>query len=573
MSVWRASGGSVEGLAAFIDWSRKSSKFDPDETAFRWRHYRDSPPSQIGFGTLVHLARLVEADWVPPSRRARANAPTIKLIAGQRPAAVIAGMAALVDAGIELYRRDRQLVYVSRVPARAVDGRAILIPGIVRVETPALQHQLGRAATWIKYDGRSRKWAQVDVPVEIATTIAALPNEWPFPAIVGVIATPTMRPDGTLLLVEGYDEATGYFLFDPPVMPAMPVMPSRADALAALQLLLGLLTEFPFADDASRAVALSLVLSLVLRPALAPTAPLHVVTAPEAGSGKSFLFDLASLIAIGEVAPAIGRGLTPEETEKRLVGAALEGRTLILVDNCNGELRSEFLCQAVERPLIKPRPLGTSTMPTIANSFVCGANGINLEIADDLVRRTLQCTLDADMETPYLRQFRLDPAAEILADRGKYVAAALTIVRAYVVAGMPDRPVPLASFRAWSDKVRGALIWLGQADPVDTIARLAVADPARERRSEVFAVIAAAFPNGDFSVRDLVKASEGKAALHEALVGIGGKGGEGVSNETLGWWLRRNANRMAGGYKLIRGERVEGGKARWAMAPAMRTPG
>ena len=36
-----------------------------------------------------------------------------------------------------------------------------------------------------------------------------------------------------------------------------------------------------------------------------------------------------------------------------------------MLDNLNGELRSEFLCQAVERPVIKPRPLGTSVMPTI----------------------------------------------------------------------------------------------------------------------------------------------------------------------------------------------------------------
>jgi putative DNA primase/helicase len=491
------------------------------------------------------------------------------LTSGQRPAAVIAGMAALVDA--ELYRRDRQIVYVARVPARAADGRALQIPGIARVETPHLQHQLGRAAVWMRYDGRRRGWAQVDVPVEIATTIAALPNEWPFSAITGVIATPTMRPDGTMLTEAGYDAATGYYLFDPPAMPTMPAMPTRADAMTALRLLLGLLSEFPFADDASRAVALSLILSLVLRPALAPTVPLHVVSAPEAGSGKSFLFDLASLIAIGEVAPAIGRGLAPEETEKRLVGAALDGRVLILVDNVNGELRSEFLCQAVERPLIKPRPLGTSVMPTIANSFVCGANGINIEIADDLVRRTIQCTLDANVEEPYLRQFRRDPVREILADRGRYVAAALTIVRAYVVAGMPGRPTPLASFGAWSDKVRGALIWLGQADPVDTIARLAVADPTRERRGEVFAAIAAAFPNGDFSVRELVQASEGRETLRAALVGVAGGKDGGIGNERVGWWLRRNAGRIAGGRKLLRSdEAVEGRAGRWVMAVVRR---
>ena len=93
----------------------------------------------------------------------------------------------------------------------------------------------------------------------------------------------SFAPKGSLLTRPGYDPETGFFLFKPPTIPAIPGMPGRADALAALRLLLDLLQEFPFSDEASRSVALSLVLSLVLRPALHPAVPLHVVTAPEAG--------------------------------------------------------------------------------------------------------------------------------------------------------------------------------------------------------------------------------------------------------------------------------------------------
>jgi hypothetical protein len=69
MAVWRASGGSVEGFDAFDKWSRQSPKYDGDETEFRWRHYFDSPPSQIGFGSLVHWAREIKPNWRPPSKR------------------------------------------------------------------------------------------------------------------------------------------------------------------------------------------------------------------------------------------------------------------------------------------------------------------------------------------------------------------------------------------------------------------------------------------------------------------------------------------------------------------------
>ena len=60
MAFWRASGGAAEGFVVFDAWSSKSRKYDADVTAARWKHYATSPPSRIGAGTLVFLAR--EAD-------------------------------------------------------------------------------------------------------------------------------------------------------------------------------------------------------------------------------------------------------------------------------------------------------------------------------------------------------------------------------------------------------------------------------------------------------------------------------------------------------------------------------
>jgi len=182
-----------------------------------------------------------------------------------------------------------------------------------------------------------------------------------------------------------------------------------------------------------------------------------------------------------------------------------------------------------------------------------------------------ECSLDANMENPYLRAFKRDPVRDVLADRGRYIAAVLTIARAYIVAGMPDRPSALASFGPWSDKVRGALMWLGQADPVATVAELAIVDPVCERRDEVFAAIAAAFPDlaSGFSVKDLVAAAGRDAVLSAALESVA-KGGKddvaAISNKSLGWWLRRNANRISGGYKLERDGGREG-HVRWLLKP------
>jgi hypothetical protein len=66
LTFYAASDGDDEGFAAFDRWSRKSPKYDPQAVAERWRNYRRSPPTQIGRGTLVHLAR--EHGWTPGTR-------------------------------------------------------------------------------------------------------------------------------------------------------------------------------------------------------------------------------------------------------------------------------------------------------------------------------------------------------------------------------------------------------------------------------------------------------------------------------------------------------------------------
>jgi putative DNA primase/helicase len=547
MAVWRASGGSGEGRAAFHDWSRKwPEKYDADETDYKWHHLGTSPPDSIGFGTLVYEARQAQPGWRAPS----AMRNQIRVSAGGRHEAADAGLAAMSDAGVPFYQRDQKLVRVACVPMKTRNGDTVEIPGIVQVTAPLLMRVLGQSAQWRKYNVRNRDWVPCDPPDPIAHQILSMSGEWPFPPIRGVISTQTMRPDGTLLTEPGYDAATGLVLFAPPKMPPIPTTPTKEDAFDALKLLDALFDEFPFTDDASRSVALSLDMSVVLRGAMT-VVPLHVANAPEGGTGKSFLFDIAALNAYGEECPAICRGGTYEETEKRLIGAALEGRPLIVLDNVNGELRSEFLCLAIERPIIKPRPLGTTVMPNIPNSFVCGANGNNIEIADDLVRRTLQCSLDANMEQPYLREFKNDPRHCLLGDRGKYVAAVLTIARAYICAGRPEKPTPLASFEEWSDLVRGSLVWLDRADPFNTINMLAEADPVRDVMGEMFRVLETTFPYG-FTVADVVKSSSENVELRNLVFKATRRKGDGdeINSEGLGWWLRRNKGRVASGLKL-----------------------
>jgi hypothetical protein len=501
--------------------------------------------------------------WQKAEEAAEDEVPTIRLQAGERPRIVGEAIDALDGADAPFHRRGLSIVNVAMIPAKTADGSNITTPAIVTVPSQQLIHELGKAARWLKYDGRRKDWAPTDVPGDIAGKISASPNEWKFKPLSGIIATQTMRPNGSILDKPGYDVATGFLLFDPPEMAPIPEVPTRRDAHAASRVLRGLLIEFPFVDEASRSVALSMLMTPTLRPALLPAVPLHSVNSPAGGTGKSYLADLASAIATGERCPVISRSPSFEETEKRLVGAALTGQPIISIDNCNGELRSEFLCQAVERPVLQLRALGTSELTRIANATTCLANGNNIVIAEDLVRRTVQCSLDANMERPETREFQCDPFADIIADRGRYVAAVLTIARAYHCAGMPNRPAPFASFDRWSELVRGALIWVGCADPCKTVAELSVADPVKNERAEVFQAIAKAMADPDFTVAEIIAAARKDTALESAVRMIASADGE-ISAKRLGKWLAASQNTIAGGFKLMRKGTVRD-RVRWRL--------
>ena len=71
MATWAASGGSAEGFAAWAAWSAKNAAHDIAACRERWQHFPKSPPTDIGAGTLFHLARGARADWRKPSEQGR----------------------------------------------------------------------------------------------------------------------------------------------------------------------------------------------------------------------------------------------------------------------------------------------------------------------------------------------------------------------------------------------------------------------------------------------------------------------------------------------------------------------
>jgi hypothetical protein len=490
----------------------------------------------------------------------------------------------LIGAGVPFYQRGGELVRPIISIVKAAHGRLTKAVQLKAVSSTFMRDTMCRHALWLRFDKREDDWVPATAPMNVAQTLLDRDGVWRFPEIVGVIATPTMRPDGSLLVKQGYDLATRLLLIEPPLMPTIPDEPTRDDALEALALLEELISESPFDDEASRSVALSGLITPVVRGAFA-VAPMHVSSAPVAGSGKSFLWDMCAGISTGQQRiPVIAAG-NKEETEKRLTGVMLTGQPLISIDNVNGELSGDFLCQAIEQHFLDIRPLGRSDIVRIQTGGVTiYATGNNIVIVGDLCRRTITARLDAKLENPQFRQFQNNPISKILDDRGTYIAACLTICRAYIVAGRPELRPRLASFEGWSDTVRSALFWLGKADAVDSMEDTRAEDPQRAALSDLLHAWSqdhGVGPGSNVSLAVIIEKSmkmekmggaetgefkypELNAAVRAATLEIAGYSSSSkIDPLRFGQYCKANKGRIVDGLSLANKPSSRGGVATW----------
>jgi putative DNA primase/helicase len=344
--------------------------------------------------------------------------------------------------------------------------------------------------------------------------------------------------------------------------------PTKQDAEEALQELCEPFSEFPFASDEAKAAFLSHLLTSAVRHAI-DVAPVYSYTAPLPGTGKSLLAGMAARIQAGALAPLRPYVEDSEELRKTLFAALLAGDTTLVLDNVpNGQrVRSPMLCGFVTAPVYSDRRLGVSEAPRLPNCCTVVMTGNNITAAGDLARRCIIVRLDANTESARGRDFKIEDLGRYVTEhRPRLLAAALTIVRAYVVAGCPKGFRPLPSFERWSRLARDPLTWLGCADPVDTQEQ--EADDELGPLRAAFAALAAVptFAASVFTARQVAQFcggyDEDAKALREIVEAAGCSD---ASNATkVGYWLRASRDRVAGGLKLK--HRVAGqGVAKWKL--------
>lgn len=325
---------------------------------------------------------------------------------------------------------------------------------------------------------------------------------------------------------------------------SLPDHPSRAQAHHALAMLQDLLAEFSFAAETDRAAALAAILTAAVRPSLA-VAPMFHARAHMVGSGKSYLCELITAFATPQRGAPTTFPPDDEECRKLLLAELLRTSAVIEFDNLTGDLVAhKSLRTALTSEFLAGRILGVSKTATVSTRALFLSSGNNVDPVQDMTRRVITIRLDPGVKVPAARTFkRPDLVRELLRERGRYVSAALTIVRAWIAASRPKTECKsLAGYGEWSDLCRQPLLWLGCADPIASVFEAMTEDPDRETLARLLTAWQSVFGKTPARVRDAVKQADVHAELHEALHDIAGERGE-INRRKLGWWIRRHGAR------------------------------
>jgi len=453
----------------------------------------------------------------PPKAAVGQPRPAWQLEAGHLPEAVDYAERILIRECSGIYQRG----YLCRITTQALPTvRGIERPAgaiaIAAVDCHWLNDQLDRFIQWLRWNKKKAEYVEADAPMTLAHRLIARAGQWRFPVLTGVTTAPTIRPDGSLLQRPGYDAATGLF-FDPQgeIFTPIPEQPTQADGRAALDLLIREVlssqcesdpdqTGFAFTSPTARSAALSAILTPLVRHSLR-TAPLHLISATHAGSGKSLLADVCALIATGKTATIFDLGDDDDEQEKRLLSVLLAGDSVINLDNLERPLGGGHINKVLTQETFTGRVLGQSRNATAPTTTTWLATGNNAGVSEDMTRRVVLCELDPQVEVPQDRQFSRDLHSWIPANRPALVAAALTAIRAYIVAGKPKQAVPvMGSFEDYHRTVRSALIWLGEADPLGDTAKMEDNDPTRAKLRALLLAWFAAFGSVPTTAKEAV---------------------------------------------------------------------
>ncbi len=383
----------------------------------------------------------------------------------------ITGLTDLIGDGAipETYVRNGAISQIVHVSGDVLAVQENTLPlAVVDVTSDALRRLLARHARLYKV--RLKDGDEIKTPASPSVAVAkAVLSETHWPKVrplSGVIGAPVMRPDGTILQEQGYDTVTRLYYAPVRDLPQVPHLPTKTDVDRARNFLLDyVLADFPWADGASRANFVSLLMTPVLRPFIGGLAPLGAVSASAPGSGKTLLTDIPS-----KLFGATSRPWVQDDAElRKSITATLKTSSdpVVVFDNVGefDQVDQPTLAKLLTSASWSDRELGSSNQIGVPNDRLWLVTGNNLAFGGDIPSRTVLVVLDPRVPNPDLRTgFTIPDLGEWLEDSdnlSELLYHLLVLARAWVVAGAPTADRSMRNFRRWARSMAGFTEWLG----------------------------------------------------------------------------------------------------------------
>ncbi len=431
------------------------------------------------------------------------------------------------------------------------------------VSEAACRTILATSARWMRTTERGEA---VDVLPPLHAVRAILAElDPPFPRVERLLSAPAFVADGRLLRTPGYDAEARVYLDLPQglVIPPLPEQPTAADLAQARRLILDeLLGEFPFVSAADKAQALALLLLPFVRDLIAGPTPLHLAKAPAPGTGKGLLVECALMPGCGDVA-TMTEGRDEDGWRKRLMAALTSGSAAVIIDNLREVLDSAALSSVLTATISTDRRLGFNDQTlTVPVRTIWAATGNNPRLSEEMVRRTVPTGLDAKVENPWERTFR-NPRLKAWTreNRGRLIAAACTLVQAWIVAGRPRGSKTIGTYEAWAETLGGIIDVAGVPGFLDNLRDFyAEADVDGRPIRALITAWQAERPGQDLTIQDLLLFLE----MWKIDVDLG-SGNDRSRQSLLGRRLASQEGKVIASSKLVK--RMVEGRTRWRLEP------
>lgn len=473
--------------------------------------------------------------------------------------------------GRTAYATDQTVEYLRQLPDYYDLGdQLVSIKGgsVVAFNEDLLSYELGTIAQY--YKRRHTKNGTHDVLKDpdnkVVKQIISRGRGRGLKPLNAVVTAPTITATGEVVQTRGYNKATGLHLAMSEDIEPVPLFVEDLDVYEAYGELMKPFRTFNYATDLDRSVALSAILTAVVRPTL-DKAPGFALDAPKQGTGKTYFCECLGLLGSGE-RPAMTPAIEKNENEirKSLLSMLMKGARNIVWDNVLGHFDSSTIAALLTSTTFSARALGGNRQMELPNRALFLVTSNNITLRGDMPRRFLTCRLDTKLENPTKANRDLSalngvrPDEYIIRNRQRLVRAAIVIIKGYLQSDAHARggvcKDRLVSFETWDTVARQPVAWLadimpdeGLTDPKAVIDDALARDPVAEANAELLSKLYAWSEGKPFKAAELVDAMRFDSELADSVHAATGITNQ-LTTRGLGIILRKRRDERAGGYVL-----------------------